>query len=76
MSVIGTGLAYRQQAEQLATQADQLSLERKQQNEMIKQADTQQKLGLAGMGAALGMAGGPVGMAVGAGIGYLVGEFL
>lgn len=80
--LIGTGLTYRQQAEALSSKSDELKDRRDQQNEMIKQADIQQKASLtatgalvgASAGAEAGSVGGPWGAVIGAGIGYLAAE--
>jgi len=84
MSVIGTGLAYRRQAEGLAQKAGELEDKRDAENQMIKAADKAQQGNLTGMGAAMGWmagakaasVGGPMGMLIGAGIGFLAGEIL
>lgn len=72
--LIGTGLSYRQQAEALASKSDELGLRRKQENEMKKQADIQQKASLTTTGAMVGSKFGPWGALIGAGVGYLAGE--
>lgn len=83
-NVVGTGLEYRRQAEISADKASQLETSRNQQNMQIEAAKKSQQGGLAGMGAAVGWAagaqagsvGGPWGALIGAGLGYLAGEFL
>ena len=75
--LIGTGTTYRQQAEALASRSDDLSQRRKEENEMIDQADKQQKISLTTTGAMVGTEISPGwGTLIGAGIGYLAGELL
>lgn len=84
MSVIGTGLSYRNQAESMLSAASDLEKRREAEGQQIEAAQQSQQASLTGLGAGIGWmagakagsVGGPAGMLIGAGIGYLAGEFL
>lgn len=75
--LVGTGRAYLDQANSLASTAAGLETRRMEEKKMAKAADQAKTGQLAGMGAGIGMmAGGPIGAVAGAAIGYMVGSFV
>lgn len=89
MALVGTGRALRDMSLRAVDDVAQIESARKQERQMVKQADRQMKGSLAGTGAAIGLsaglgsaamgaqfgaAAGPIGLVGGAAIGYLAGS--
>jgi len=73
--LIGLGQNYRQQAQALAGQSDELKFRREQENQMIKNAKIQRQASLTATGAMVGTEISPGwGTLIGAGIGLIAGE--
>lgn len=85
-NLLSIGRQYRGEAVQAFAQADEMEQKKKQNDDMIKQAqDAEQKSnqmtgagigGMMAMGAKTGAFAGPMGIALGAALGYLAGSFL